>query len=308
VRPRFLHVLAACVPLAGCGYVGDPQPPSLQVPAAVADLAAEQRGGRIHLRFTLPAVTTDGVGIRTFPDVELTGGPEGAAERIPVGAAAPGPVELDVPVGDWAGKRVVFQARSQGRKGRWSAWSNVVVLEVAVPQPPPSNVAVKAVEEGVLVSWQGAAGPFRIWRKGAAGVQPALAATVNGNEYLDREAVLGQSYSYQVQAAGSERSAEVSITVTDTFPPPAPLGLSAVASIEAIELSWEPVTAADLRGYRVYRAAGEGVAVLIADAVGAPAYSDRTAEAGVEYRYAVSALDEAGNESARSGAVMAKRP
>lgn len=303
-----MHVVAACAPLAGCGYVGDPQPPSLQVPAAVADLSAEQRGDRIHLRFTLPAVTTDGVGIRAFPDVELTGGPEGAAERIPVGAAAPGPVELDVPVGNWAGKRVVFQARSQGRKGRWSAWSNVVALEVAAPQPPPSNVAAKAVQEGVLLSWQGAGGPFRVWRKGPAGAQPALAATVNGHEYLDREALLGQSYSYQVQAAGSERSAEVSITVTDTFPPPAPVGLSAVASLGAVELSWEPVTAGDLRGYRVYRAAGGGAPAIIADAVAAPAYSDRTAEAGVEYRYAVSALDEAGNESPRSGTVTAKLP
>jgi hypothetical protein len=290
-----------------CGYVGDPLPPSLQVPVAIGDLAAEQRAGRIHLRFTLPAMTTDGAGIRAFAGVELTGGPEGALERIPVGQAGPGLVELDVPVGNWAGSRVTFQARAQGRKGRWSEWSNVAAVDVAVPQEPPSGVTAKVVEEGVALTWEPAAGPFRIWRKGPADARAALAATVNDHRFEDREAVVGQTYVYQVQAAGSERSREVSITVADLFPPPVPAGLSAVAAA-AVELSWEPVTAADLAAYRVYRVAGEGEWERIGDGVAAPAYSDRTAAAGVEYRYAVSSVDAAGNESARSSAVTAKLP
>jgi fibronectin type 3 domain-containing protein len=39
--------------------------------------------------------------------------------------------------------------------------------------------------------------------------------------------------------------------------------------------------------------------------IDAPAYGDRQVEAGKRYRYTVSSVDQAGNESARSEAVEA---
>jgi hypothetical protein len=47
---------------------------------------------------------------------------------------------------------------------------------------------------------------------------------------------------------------------------------------------------------------------VLADSVDSPAYSDRQITAGTKYVYAVSALDSAGNESAKSAPVEMTAP
>ena len=94
-------------------------------------------------------------------------------------------------------------------------------------------------------------------------------------------------------------------TPTDTFPPPAPAGLVASASVGDVTLTWEPVRAADLAGYTILRGEGTGDAVTvtpIATAVRGTIYHDLTAKAGVHYVYYVVAVDRANpaNSSARS--------
>jgi fibronectin type 3 domain-containing protein len=76
-----------------------------------------------------------------------------------------------------------------------------------------------------------------------------------------------------------------------------------IASTNANELSWERSTEADLKHYRVFR---DGQ--LLADAVEVPAYTDRTAESGKKYSYAVSAVDTYGNESPKSQPVEITTP
>jgi fibronectin type 3 domain-containing protein len=61
---------------------------------------------------------------------------------------------------------------------------------------------------------------------------------------------------------------------------------------------WDRNTEKDLASYRVFR---DGQ--MIAANLTAPAYSDREAKQGVKYQYQVSALDNAGNESAKSPVV-----
>jgi fibronectin type 3 domain-containing protein len=78
-----------------------------------------------------------------------------------------------------------------------------------------------------------------------------------------------------------------------------------IAAAGSVELTWERNTEADLAGYRVYRATGDGAFEKLDD-VQVPAYSDRKVEAGKTYRYALSAVDQAGNESARSAAVTVR--
>jgi fibronectin type 3 domain-containing protein len=61
------------------------------------------------------------------------------------------------------------------------------------------------------------------------------------------------------------------------------------------------VSDADLAGYNVYRrAAGEEPVRLSAESVKTPAFRDNGVVAGKKYLYSVSAVDERGNESARS--------
>jgi fibronectin type 3 domain-containing protein len=76
-----------------------------------------------------------------------------------------------------------------------------------------------------------------------------------------------------------------------------------VASTGSIELLWDRSTASDLAGYRIYRAQGTGPLARIGETRESPTYSDRNIEAGKVYRYAVTAFDNAGNESGMSAPV-----
>ena len=72
-----------------------------------------------------------------------------------------------------------------------------------------------------------------------------------------------------------------------------------------IDLNWRPGTEADLAGYVVYRReAGQPESswqrISPAQPVAAPDYHDANVQPGHTYRYAVSAVDQQGHESARS--------
>jgi subtilase family serine protease/flagellar hook assembly protein FlgD/chitodextrinase len=94
--------------------------------------------------------------------------------------------------------------------------------------------------------------------------------------------------------AGHTSSATVSVRI-DAQPPPVPSGLVATpVENRDVALDWADVAASDLAGYRVYR---NGVA--LATEPSQSALRDALAPEG-RLRYAVSAVDRAGNESARS--------
>jgi hypothetical protein len=95
------------------------------------------------------------------------------------------------------------------------------------------------------------------------------------------------------------------ITLKDTFAPPAPPSLAAVASAGAINLIWDRSEAADLAGYLVLRAEapGDTLTPLTPEPIGATTYVDREVRAGVTYIYAVVAVDKAGNRSTESNRV-----
>ncbi|RMF77493.1 MAG: fibronectin type III domain-containing protein, partial [Nitrospirae bacterium] len=92
----------------------------------------------------------------------------------------------------------------------------------------------------------------------------------------------------------------------DRTPPPPPAGLVALPAAGEIRLSWrapeEPVAA-----YRVWRARGAGRLAPLARLPGdRTSYTDRDVEPGRHYRYRVTAVDAAGNESAPSAWAAAR--
>jgi fibronectin type 3 domain-containing protein len=100
-------------------------------------------------------------------------------------------------------------------------------------------------------------------------------------------------------------TSSVKIFAHDVFPPGVPTGLQAVFSgpgqAAFIDLIWTPVSDADLDGYNVYRHVASGSPVqLNAELVKTPAFRDSNVVAGKTYFYSVSAVDQRGNESARS--------
>jgi fibronectin type 3 domain-containing protein len=149
-------------------------------------------------------------------------------------------------------------------------------------------------------------------------------AGANSGHALDKNIRFGRSYEYRAQRVAhvtvdgktleldGEISAPVRIAALDQFPPAVPTDLAAVATVgengaeTAIDLSWQPVTDADLVGYIVYRReAGRGgeaawQRISPAGPLLPPAFHDNQVEPGHTYRYAVSALSQNGHESARS--------
>ncbi len=92
--------------------------------------------------------------------------------------------------------------------------------------------------------------------------------------------------------------------VGDATPPPPPSGLSAVASPDGrITVSWNSVQSFDLVAYHVYRSESPGVSIDPAQRIAVvpaedPMFADQLTMNGVTYYYAVTAVDQSGNEGA----------
>lgn len=307
-------VLFPLLLLVRCGYTGDPLPPALMIPEPVRDLEAHQQGAAILLRFTLPEKTTEDLLLKAPPAIELRAGPNpaggfdmgrwlAASGRIDGGEIREGRAEFRVPAAAWAGQEMVFAVRTVGPKGRASEWSNLAVVRVVAPPQPPREVRAEGSPRGVIVRWDGEGSRWRVFR--VRGQERQLAAEVEAREWLDEEAQYGSAYEYAVQQvvetgaapALSEMSAVVRIEYEDRFPPAPPSGLRAIAGPGAIELSWERNSEPDWKAYQVWRAENGGELVRLGEPLAASSFSDSSAVSGRRYRYAVSAIDDKGNES-----------
>ncbi len=298
-------VLLASAALSGCAYVGDPKPPTLDIPGRISDLRAAQYGGKILVEFTVPPLTTEGLGLTSLQATQLHASAAGSsAKDYEVPAGGPGAVRYDFPSQDWAGKQVTLTVRATGPKGKASEPSNAFQLPVGPPLPPPADIRAVTVPEAVRLTWSNAAPHFWIFRA-VSDAPMAMVAESEKAEYIDTSVEYGTSYKYFIQAIEtplrqSELSVAVNITPRDTFPPAAPNGLAGVPGINSIELVWERSEESDFLGYHVYRSTDGGVFERVADSIPAPTYSDRAVEIGKKYSYSVTAIDITGNESARS--------
>lgn len=307
VRPAF--ITAAFAFLAACGYVGDPKPPTLDIPSRVTDLRAIQYGGRIMVEFTLPPLTTEGLTLTGVRSIELRAAAEGMERTFNVPPKDAGAFEYEFAAGEWTGKRVTLTARAAGPKGKTSEWSDAAVVSAGPPLGVPVNVAVENAPRGVRLTWQGAGPGYRILR--TTGDQPPSPAGESSKpEYVDGVAEIGMRYRYFVQTVDgetrqSEISSAVEITPRDAFPPAVPGGVSAVAGVDSIELAWERNTEDDFAGYNIYRTVDSGTFEKLAGPIEAPTYSDRAIEAGKRFSYSVTSVDSTGNESLRSMVVEA---
>jgi len=313
VRLSIPALAAALAFSAGCGYIGSPMPPLANVPAPVSNLAALQRGGKIVVQLTIPALTTEGHPIKPPLVVDLRiGGEPSRAPAVVTGANA----RYEIPAAAWTGKDAVFTARAVGSNGKASAWSAPVTVPVLPAPPVTSAIAAASVPAGVKLTWLAAGAHFHVLRQTGSDKDAAYAlaaADVTAREWLDSSVEFGKPYTYLVQTfvplpGGGEAQSDLPepVSITPVAPlPGVPTGMRAVASSASVELSWDTPEGAAPAGYRLYRAAGGGEFALLAELGLAPAYSDRTVEAGKTYSYAVSAVDATGRESARSSVAEA---
>lgn len=114
-------------------------------------------------------------------------------------------------------------------------------------------------------------------------------------------------------AVEGDDTTEVKVLAHDIFPPAVPTGLQAVFSgpgqAPFIDLSWPPVTDADLAGYNIYRhQGGEAPVKLNSELVKTPAFRDTQVNPGQTYFYSITAIDQRGNESERSDEASERVP
>jgi hypothetical protein len=238
------------------------------------------------------------------------------------------------------------------RKGRSAGLSNAAEILAGQAPSAIVGLRADVRKDGVLLSWAPAppdspSAAVRLERtlltppakKPAQGPTSAPPEPAERNllvdpgasgQALDRDIRFGETYEYRAQRVlritengqtlelAGPPSAPTRIDVVNVFPPAVPQGLAAVATAgengnaPAIDLSWQPVTDADLAGYIVYRrepsatSDNSSASQRISPAqpptqlIVGPGFHDPNVQPGHTYAYAVSAIGQNGRESARS--------
>jgi hypothetical protein len=243
---------------------------------------------------------------------------------------------------------VAFYVELESPTGKTAGPSNAAWVATGPAPPAVTGLALQTAPNGVVLHWGKTrpepATAMRIERKLISphealkpnqknGAPPVEEQTLevelshgDPGGALDHDASLDHTYSYTVQRVqrvtvngktlelAGDLSAPVTIDAKDVFPPAVPAGLAAVADEQAhaIDLSWRPDTDSDLAGYVMYRrdvTASTGWERISGRAlVVPPSFEDHNVAAGHQYAYAVSAVDQDGNESARSAPVTEELP
>ncbi|NOY44880.1 MAG: hypothetical protein GXP50_05445 [Deltaproteobacteria bacterium] len=207
---------------------------------------------------------------------------------------------------------------------RWTVlaaalWAASVWAAEKAPEntpPPPEDLRVERIDDGhAALTWRSVVGPvleYRVYRAVAEN-PPTLVARVPPSErarqrYVDRvPSAAGYAYRYWVAALGpggamGALSEPVGYEPPDHRPPARPV-ITGLDVLEGrIRVQWSGPADPDVAGFHVYRAQGPSEAfVRLTDRpLQALEYEDPSVRPGRLYRYGVSAVDRAGNESSRS--------
>lgn len=153
----------------------------------------------------------------------------------------------------------------------------------------------------ITYSWAQTAGPAVVLSSTTAANPTFMAPTVTVATTL--------TFQQTVFDASLSSSDSVDITVnalggTDTQPPTVPQNLTArLQTATSVELTWSASTDnVGVKDYRIYRAVGSGVLRSVTNTT-ATSFIDSGLQSNTLYKYAVSAIDGAGNKSMQSTTV-----
>jgi hypothetical protein len=307
--------ILALLSLSACGYVGNPQAPTLDIPQQINDLRFVQYGDKIRAEFTIPPETTEGFPLKSLRSLDFRIGPipnpwndsAWAASAKPIDCppvTGPGLASCTAPLTEWIGKEVVIRARATGPKGKTSMWSPVKTLQVQPPLATPTDLKIENTLPGLSFTWKSSAKKFRVFLQ-TGDDPPQMAGEPTEPNWQETRVEFGIRYRFYVQAiAGDVQQSEIaqsdSFLRVDNFTPTVPAGLTAEQGANSISLSWERNTDARFQGYNVYRSVDGGPLEKIAALIVAPAYTDPRIEVGKKYVYRVSAVGVNGIESEKS--------
>ena len=299
--------------LASCGKVGDPLPPFIRIPEPVTDLAAVQSGYDLILTWTNPARYIDG---SLATDLSLAriysdGIPAAVVTNIEPGQ----PQSTSISARALIGSARSFSIQIETAKEKRSAISNLAVVNPVEVPGAVGPVRYAVDQNRITLEWDPPrenANLTSAYMVAEDGNPPAVRVTAT--RFVDEDYEAGKTYTYAVTAVRQAGPAEiagvggpgVAVTATDTTPPRVPAGLEITASDQGGFVTWLINEEDDLAGYRVFRSEQP-------DSGFTPLFQELRTTNGIfdpGYRpgmyYAVSAVDESGNESARSAAIRAQ--
>lgn len=344
---RLFVLILALVFLVACGTPGAPQPPSLNIPKPVNNLKAVRKGETVTLSWTAPQKTTDGALFRRTGKMILrrsTGDGQSAVDlgELPLTAAYNGQEShpetfqdsIRQPLLSSSADFVTYTVEAVNNAGKSGGQSNTIAVPLVPTPSPPNPIEVKAVPQGVSISWNPIWPPeghtnlnvqyvYRIMRRqGDSNQSPVMVKQLEAGNgaaiVIDSGIEWGKQYQYWVtpvtlwrrdglqqgEVEGDDSGVEP-VTPLDVFPPAVPSGLQAVSSQMGqswfVDLTWNPNNDSDLAGYNVYRRTEDTQPVRINQGlVKTPAFRDDNVQPGAKYLYSISAIDLRNNESARS--------
>jgi parallel beta-helix repeat protein len=191
--------------------------------------------------------------------------------------------------------------------GAHEAVSSAPAADSSAPSAPGSLRVTGTTATSVSLAWNASTDDtgvarYEISRNGA------VATAVTGTSWTDASRTSSTTYTYSVVAidAAGNRSPASSVQATtasaaDTTPPTVPSGLRTTSvTSSSIAIAWNASTdAGSAVRYRVYR---NGALVATVSGTG---FTASGLAASTRYDFAVSAVDAAGNESARSTTLSA---
>lgn len=216
--------------------------------------------------------------------------------------------------------RYVYAVVTEGLE-RTSGFSNLAPVVVYDVPEPPGGFGAKLTPAAVVLSWEkpvrsasGAENPlvsgYTIYRSSTGEVPGDAVATIDATKTSYEDNPPYARYSYRVTAvaakapavAESAPSLAADVDFRDLLPPPVPANVAALTEETSVRLIWEPVRAADLAGYVVYREAGGAKTRLNPTLLTEASFRDEAPPTNVAVVYAVTSVDREGNESAAARA------
>lgn len=262
-------VLAVCSCFTGCGTPGAPEPPSLNLPDPVTDLAGTRTGDQVGLTWTMPKRNTDKTVIRGTVTAQICRR-EGMAtcKAVADEPAAPGKPasftdKLPNVLASGEARPVSYFVELLNKKNRSAGLSNGITVLAGAAPGTVAGLKAEVRKQGVVLSWtpDGEKAPVRLVRKlltpppakskaqGPLEPEPEpvdqsllVESGMEQGRALDETAHVDETYEYRAQRVArvdvngktlelaGALSAPIDVDVKDVFPPAVPTGLAAVAS------------------------------------------------------------------------------
>jgi hypothetical protein len=321
---------------SSCGRKTDPLTPDSPRPEMVHDLKAVARDAFVFLSWPVPTKNTEGknmslAGIFGFRVFRAEIEPDRKRARFhqvaTVALANPAPATIRNGKVFWSdgplkyGRVYAYRVVVLGIKGEVAAPSGEVRTAPLLSLAPPRSVKALGGEQRVDLTWEtvttrsdGSAfngfigyNVFRRDEGGAYGETPLNKEPLRTTSYTDGTALNDKVYFYTVRAVDSPAlpwkesldAPEATATPHKVTPPERPTGLTAVPGIGRVFLTWNENKEGDIAGYYLYRStkSGRDRERLNDKPLPRTTYSDETVLPGRSYYYAVTAVDQSGNES-----------